>query len=61
MEEWEFELEFLTYDAYDKAISGQGSVEEFEVDKTEFEEQLKNDFGPLPSDEDDWELIEDAE
>lgn len=61
MEEWEFELEFLTYDSHEKAVGGGGSTEEYEVDKTSFEDQLKEFNSQFSTDEDEWEIVGDGE
>lgn len=60
MEPWEFELEFLMYDEFEKKTSGNGSSEEFEVDNDSFQEQLK-EFIPETEEADDWEPVEDGE
>jgi hypothetical protein len=45
MESWEFELEYLTWDSYEKAISKAAGVdqhvEEFAVDDEDFKTQVE--------------------
>lgn len=65
MEEWEFELEFLTWDAHERALAKARTgvdrrVEETEVDPEEFKAQLEEfhkntntEFNPS-----EWEVID---
>jgi hypothetical protein len=60
MEDWECELEFYTYDAHEKAVGGT-STEEYEVDKTAFEDQLKEFNSQFSPNEDEWEIVDDGQ
>lgn len=63
MEEWEMELEFLTWDAHEAAVrryNGTENVEEVEVSEEDFKADL-NDFGDKIGDKFDpsqWEEVD---
>jgi hypothetical protein len=57
MEPWEIELEFYTYDEYEKASSGQGEfhkTEEFSMDDSDFKESAAEIGG---FDDTEWEEV----
>lgn len=66
MESWEFELEYLTWDAYEKAVTKAAGVdqhvEEFEVDDDEFQSQVtefnKNHSIPEDFNPREWEEVD---
>lgn len=64
MEDWELELEFLTWDAHEKAVRKQNgtdsSVEEYEVSDDDFKTDLKSfeEQEGVKFDPTEWEEVE---
>jgi hypothetical protein len=59
MEPWEIELEFHTYDEYEKAASGQSEfqrVEEYATEESEFKQEIAK-FTGGSFDHEKWEEV----